>query len=61
MVKIQFTDRKAIIHGYSLFVNLPRQFCKDLDIQQGDYLEVYWDKNERTLLVKKKEERNDNT
>ena len=53
--KIQYQNRHPIKHGYSLYINLPAHFVKEYDIARGDLLEIFLDKETKTLLVRKKE------
>ena len=53
--KVQYPSRRPIKHGYSLYMNLPVHFVKEYDIDQGDLLEVYLDKETKTLLIRKRQ------
>lgn len=53
--KIQYPNRHPIKHGYSLYINLPAHFVKEYDIARGDLLELFLDKDNKTLVVKKRE------
>jgi len=48
-MKLNF-ERNAILHGTSLFVNLPKQFVESNLIEKGNVLQITWSTDKQLII-----------